>query len=179
MAARIAITGGIAEGKSTVLGYLAESGLRIASADEIARDVYDLTPVQEALAHLTRVEGPVSRILLRERLAEEPDLRRKVNLLMHPYILKGIEASIADAIEVPLLLETCLYGMFNRVWVVTCGPQEQLRRLTQRLGSEDAARGLISTQLTSRAKCAFADTIVRTNAEELSVKRSVIEALAI
>jgi dephospho-CoA kinase len=159
----IAITGGIAEGKSTVLGYLKEMGYRVSSSDEVARTVFESAPVQDRLAELLGMEGPVTPPDLREHLWENNGLRRSVNALMHPLILKKLRELKADAIEVPLLLETCMQGYFRRVWVVTCGIAEQTKRLRSRFGDETDIDAILSSQLPTDVKAAFADVVVRTN----------------
>lgn len=75
--------------------------------------------------------------------------------------------------EIPLLIEACLQGGFDRVWVVTCGADEQRRRLVERLGGEAGAEALLGSQLPTRAKIPFADVVIRTNQPEWSVKRDV------
>jgi dephospho-CoA kinase len=169
---RIAITGGVAEGKSTVLGYLRDLGYSVESSDRISRKVFESQEIQTSIAELLNISPPINPETLRERLSDS-GIRRAINALMHPPIIAAITAMPFDFIEVPLLIEACLQSHFDRVWVVTCGPEEQLRRLTARLDSEPAATALIGTQLTSRAKIAFADSIIRTNREESSVKRCV------
>ncbi|HCE01471.1 MAG TPA: dephospho-CoA kinase [Armatimonadetes bacterium] len=172
---RIAITGGICEGKSTVCGYLRELGYAVANADEAAREVFEEEPVQRALALALGCEAPVSRQQVRDRLALDPDFRRTLNRITHPRILERLDQLEASFVEVPLLVEACLQGRFDRVWVVTCGPEEQLRRLAQRLGSKAEARRLMATQLPTRAKIPFADAVIRTNRPESDVQAFVAE----
>jgi dephospho-CoA kinase len=174
---RIAVTGGIAEGKSTVMGYLRDLGETTASSDEIARSVFDRSDIQEQIARLTGTEMPVDRAHLRDMLSERPGLRRRLNELMHPAIWRGIADTGAVWIEIPLLVETCLQGHFNRVWVVTCGSDEQHRRLLARIGDEAQANRLISTQLSSEIKIPFGDEIIRTNRPESVVQGDVRQAL--
>jgi dephospho-CoA kinase len=173
--ALIAVTGGIAEGKSTVIGYLRALGVETESSDRLARAVFDSPPVQGQLASLLAISAPVSREAVRGAIRVDA-VRRKINQIMHPQIVDLIAASPAKVIEIPLLIEASMQGLFDRVWVVTCGEAEQLRRLSDRLGSADEAQALIRTQLTSHAKLPFADRVVRTNQAESSVKRFVTEA---
>jgi dephospho-CoA kinase len=165
---RIAITGGIAEGKSTVLGYCKLAGYETLSADEVARDVFEANGVQGALAELLGCEPPVSRQALRTAIQADPEVRRSVNAITHPQILARMTESSARFVEVPLLIETCLHPEFDHIWVVTCGLEEQLTRLSTRIG-EAEAKALIATQLPSSAKTPFADLIIRTNQPERSV----------
>lgn len=170
---RLAITGGIAEGKSTVLECLREAGYLTASSDEISRELFATDPVQRGLSALLGLPAPVHPEDLRAQLFDNPTLRREVNRLMHPLIIRAILASRADAIEIPLLVETCLQGRFERVWVVTCGPQEQRRRLIERIGDESRVDTILASQLATEVKVAFADAVVRTNRPREDVQRFV------
>ena len=120
------------------------------------------------------IDPPVEPATLREKMAD-PGTRRRVNALTHPLILEGLRSSKADFIEIPLLIEACLQGEYDRVWVVTCGLEEQRRRLIARLGDVSAAEAFLRMQLTSRAKIPFADCLIRTNCEESAVKRCVTD----
>lgn len=160
----IALTGGIAEGKSTVLSMCRDLGAKVASADEIGRQVFESQEVQVALADLLGVpDGRVRPEQVRAALAADSEIRYRVNQITHPKILAGIFASGADVIEVPLLIETCIHELFDEVWVVTCGPEIQRERLISRLKNEVLADQILATQLPTRAKIPFASVVVRTN----------------
>jgi dephospho-CoA kinase len=174
---RIAVTGGIAEGKSTVLGYLRDLGFPTTSADEVARRLFDEPEVNAALAAAAGVEPPIGRDRLRDALHEDAPVRRRVNRIMHPRIAARLVQVENGFIEVPLLVEACLQGAFDHVWVVVAGPEEQLRRLAARLGSAAAAEAALGTQLPTAVKLAFADVEIRTNSPEASV-RQVVTGLA-
>ena len=172
------MTGGIAEGKSTVMSYLREWGHETASADEMAREVFNSDGIQSRLATMLGVVGAVSPTMLRDRLANDALLRRRVNRIMHPEIAKRLLRASAPWVEVPLLFETALHPMFDRVWVVTCGPDTQLARLTERLGNVEVALALIGTQLPTPVKCAFADEVVWTTKPEGNVKEFLQAAIS-
>jgi dephospho-CoA kinase len=175
---RIAISGGIAEGKSTVLGYIRDLGMDVVSSDEIAREVLASAEVQAEIADLLGISGPPSREALRERIAVDPAARRALNKITHGRIVQAILEHPAPFVEVPLLIEACLYGMFDRVWIVTCGAEEQLARLEKRYGSVERAREIVSTQMPTEAKLAFADEIVRTNRPPSNVCEDVAGLVA-
>ncbi|MFZ4506357.1 MAG: dephospho-CoA kinase [Fimbriimonas sp.] len=172
---RIAITGGPGDGKSTVLRFLQEAGELTTSSDALARQVFALDDVQAQIAALLGLPAPVAPQAVQAALSD-PETRRSINRITHPLILLALEKSRAKFFEVPLLLETCLQGQFDQVWVVTCGPEERLRRLTERYGSRSAADKMMATQLPERAKLAFADQIIRTNQPFEDVRRIVIAA---
>ena len=172
---QIALTGGIAEGKTTVLRALSEFGLRTTSADEIAREVLDDPAFSAQVAQRMCLSEPLDREGLGRAIAADPAKRRALNSVLHPEILARMIEVRADVIEVPLLMETCLQGAFRRTWVVTCGPEEQLRRLTERLGDEGEALKRLAQQLPTKVKCAFADRIIRTDRPPGSVVSDVRE----
>ena len=172
---RIAITGGIAEGKSTVLRILADMGHETASSDAYARECFYEASVQQGLASLLRLPAPVEPAQLRKALAESSEIRRGVNRLIHPHVVHRIVSSSAVFVEVPLLIESCLQSLFEQVWVVTCGPEEQLRRIVERDGPE-LAQKLVDSQLKSFAKTPFGDVVLRTNEGLETVKRNIRHA---
>lgn len=168
----IGLTGGIAEGKSTVLGFLQDAGFFTVSADAVAREVFESPEINQKIAAVFGLEQ-ATREAVRSKIAQFPRLRRSLNQLMHGQVLDRIMASGADFAEIPLLIETCLTRNFEGIWVVTCGPEEQLSRLTVRLKDADLAKSLLRTQLPTFAKVPFADRIVRTNEPLDSVKTFV------
>lgn len=171
-----AITGGIAEGKSTVLGYLAEAGYRTLSADAVAREVFETAEMQ---LHIRAELRTRDRAELRQLIASDPDARRRLNALMHGPVWKAILDQESDFVEVPLLIETVLHPFFDGVWVVTCGEGEQRRRLSERFfGDVAKAEALIQAQLPSRVKAVFADRVFDSNLPEPHVRREVLEAVS-
>jgi len=174
----IGITGGIGEGKSTVLEMLRSMGFVTESADRLARAVFDTPEVNTELASIARVAPPIAPEVLRQAIGESDSVRRAVNAVTHPRIVEAIRKSGAQFIEVPLLYETCLQDLFSEVWVVTCGPREQRRRLRSRYADPATVSNLIATQIPTSVKVLFADRIIRTNAPPDSVRRLLSESVA-
>lgn len=175
---RIAITGGIGEGKSTVLAMLTEMGEATESADRIAREIF-LEPATNAqIAAAAGLPAPVAPADLRGVLSTSDEVRAAVNRIMHPRIVDAIERSPARFVEVPLLIEACLYPRFDRVWGVTCGPEEQRKRLLERYADERIVSAMLASQLPTRTKIPFCDLIFRTNQPLETVRRLLSVALA-
>lgn len=172
----LAITGGIAEGKTTVCDILREQGISVLSSDDVARRLFETEPVQAFLADLLGELAPVSRDSVRRALGD-PVLRRAINCFLHPLVWGELQSSGAVAFEVPLLIEAALHPHFEQVWVVTCGLEEQWRRLMERTQNEETARRFLATQLPTRAKLPFADRVIRTNYQVQSVRDHVLEVL--
>jgi dephospho-CoA kinase len=171
---RIAITGGIAEGKSEILKYLRSRGANVISADQIAREIMALPATQSAVRDLAEVDEVMDATQLRYLLSIDDHFRRKLNQYIHPKIAAEIEQSTAMFVEIPLLLEACLQVSFDVVWVVTCGIPEQIRRVEVRYPGNDPLE-IISTQISSRVRIAFADAVIETDSDLSSTLKRVDE----
>ncbi|GBC96756.1 Dephospho-CoA kinase [bacterium HR16] len=172
----VAVTGGIAEGKSTVLRWFEEWGARSLSLDQIART---LSAPQEALWQAIVAEfgqgyllpnGELNRRKLGEAVFADSALRRRLNRISHPLILGQMHRQIDEirmqepnavvVVEVPLLIECALYIQFDRVVVVEAGEAAQQARLAADGFSQEAIARRLASQLPTRVKRIFADWVV-------------------
>lgn len=174
---RIAVTGGVSEGKSTVLGYCRDAGYSTASADDFARQVLSDPTFRASVLQSVGLGVDASSADLRDEMNRSVQSRRTVNRLMHGPVWERILASDATFVEIPLLYEACLQAEFDLVWAVTCGAGEQLRRLSARLGDPQAAKQLIESQLPTDLKAFLADRVIRTDAPESEVRAAVEAAI--
>jgi dephospho-CoA kinase len=171
---RIAVTGGIASGKSTILQMLRKRGIFTLSADALAKDVLWDESVQDRLMSRFESEEPVSGVVLKSLLMQGNENRRAINRIMHPAIVSQIEASSATFIEVPLLFETCLQTSFDAIWVASCAKEVQISRLRARYG-EKANFDQISWQLDSKVARAFADAVIDTSVSQAETLGSLLQ----
>ena len=162
---RIAITGGIATGKSTILEEWHRHGIEVGDADRVVADLWVdpdvLGEVTSAAQSLGAVAGTKEEV--RQLLTLSPEFRVAVNRIFHPRVVRHIRASQVAIWEVPLLIETCWLGDFDRILLIAAPREIALERLSQRTGDPVLAEKLLSTQLPISAKSAFADAIVRTD----------------
>lgn len=182
----VAITGGIAGGKSTVLRWFEEWGAHGLSLDRIA---HALSAPQEALWQAIVAEfgqgyllpnGELDRKRLGEAVFADSALRRRLNRISHPLVLQQMYLEIEkiqqrepDAlivVEVPLLIECALYRVFDRVVVVDAGEPAQIARLVAGGMSESEAIRRLTSQMPTRVKRIFADWVVW-NHEDLEQTR--------
>ncbi|MDW8107737.1 MAG: dephospho-CoA kinase [Armatimonadota bacterium] len=172
---RIAITGGVAEGKTTVLRMFEALGATTLSSDALAATLlHPGTELWERLVGefgeaILNADGTVAREQLAALAFGEVRLRRRLNQLMHPPIVEALQARLQTLqsrlvfVEVPLLIEVALQGAFDAVLVVYATPALQRQRLLARGISAERARQILQAQLPTRCKLAFADWIVRTH----------------
>ncbi|MBA3726061.1 MAG: dephospho-CoA kinase [Armatimonadetes bacterium] len=170
---KIAITGGIADGKSTALGFLRDLGFQVLDADAVVGDLYEeesvVGEIKSAFGQAAVSFGRIEREWLHGVVFSDAKSRRKLNQILHSRVIGAIVdwsrgiAGISFA-EVPLLIETAAQGLFDRVWVVSAGYDEQLRRVAERFGGDRArAARLLQTQLPTEVKSVFADEIFRSD----------------
>lgn len=174
---RIAITGGVAEGKTTVLRIFESLGAHTLSSDQVAATL--LLPGTEVWEQLVREFGQAitaaDGTLMRERLASlafgEPAVRRRLNRIMHPAVVRALHAQLEPRtpsraptlIEVPLLIEVALQDYFDAVVVVQATPALQRQRLLKRGIPPVQAQQILHAQLPTRCKTVFADWVIRTH----------------
>lgn len=170
---RIGLTGGIASGKTTVAGLFADKGATVIDTDRIARDIVE--PGMPALAALVNAlgggilddAGRLDRAGLRRRLFADATVRRSVEAILHPAILAELNRRAARAsgpyqiLVVPLLVDGRHEGLVDRVLVVDCSEETQIRRLMERDGEDraDAIR-MLASQISREQRLAAADDVI-------------------
>lgn len=175
---KIAITGGIASGKSTICRYLEEKGYPVLYADKIAADLMGkgMANYEGIVRHfgkeILKKNGEIDRTRLRDIIFQDEEERKWLNRLTHPNILKEIFSMVDDYlvnfIEVPLVFEEGLEPYFDEVWLVDCGVGEQKRRLLAKgeLKLEEIER-IIASQLPREEKICRADVVLDSESPDL------------
>jgi dephospho-CoA kinase len=186
---RVGLTGGIASGKSTVARLFAALGVPIIDSDELAREVVApgqplLTQIAERFgAHVIASDGSLDRRALRDVVFANPSARADLEALTHPAIAKASERRAATAggpyqiHAIPLLVEKKLSSRVDRVLVVDCDEETQIRRLQARDGSTlEQARAILAAQASRAQRLDVADDVI-SNVGELQSLRQQVEKL--
>ncbi|UPG95673.1 dephospho-CoA kinase [Luteibacter aegosomatissinici] len=183
----VALTGGVAAGKSAVERCFEALGVRAYDADVAARAVVE--PGSEALAEVARVfganaldnEGRLDRAAMRQRVFDDPGARTTLEGILHPRIRTWLrEAAEADTgpyclLSIPLLVENrAHYAWVNRVLVVDAPEDVRMARLMRRDGIDEAlARKMIAVQATREARLAIADDVIENHGDEAELAARV------
>ena len=184
----LGLTGGIASGKSTVSKKLKELGSYIIDADKISREVSDSKEILKKLEGNFGLQiidsGHLDRKKLRELVFEKKEKRELLNSIMHPIIEKKIVKEIEEnkkekliILDVPLLYETKLEYLCDKVLVVSVDEKIQIERLKVRDKIEKKmAKKIISTQMPLTEKLKKADIHIENNGnlDELLEKTKMI-----
>ena len=176
---RIALTGGIATGKTWVRARFEDLGIPTIDSDVLAREAVAVgTP---GLAAVVRRFGQEmllpSGVLDRQKLAQvvfaDPGARGALEAIIHPEVRRATEEWFASLdpqahpwalADIPLLYETGRDRDFDAVIVVACDPETQVQRIIARDGlSEHEARQRMAAQLPIAEKMAKADYVIRTD----------------
>jgi dephospho-CoA kinase len=193
---RVALTGGIATGKSFCLARLAALGAAVVDADILAREA--VAPGSAGLAEIGRRFGPgvlqpdgsLDRGALGRLVFANRGARAELEAIVHPHVYRRINEWFADlpagtriaVADIPLLFETGHQHDFERVIVCACEPAEQIRRLLARDRLTPAeARARLDAQWPIQEKVKRADYVIRTDgtfADTEAQVRAVFEALS-
>ena len=175
---KVALTGGIATGKSYVLEQLRRRGVACLDADELAHGVTASgTEATTAIAErfgreILAADGSVDRKKLGPIVFADRAARLELEAIVHPAVHRAIAMGVRAfelmgdtlaIVAVPLLYETGGERDFDRVLVTTCPPETQIARLLERGLTEDAARQRLAAQWPTEKKTARADFVVTTD----------------
>lgn len=192
-ARRIALTGGIASGKSTVSDLFRRKGAVILDGDQAAREA--VRPGTRSWRRLRELLGPdffledgeLDRRRLRLRIIDDPSLRAEVNAVLYPAVMEIIKEGWREAcshnpqalvlFDIPLLYEAGLDGRFDRVILVYAPPEVQVRRLMERDGvSREEAERTLAMQMSIDRKRVRAHLMID-NGGSLEATRRQVDAL--
>lgn len=178
---KVALTGGIATGKSYVRGRLAARGVPSLDADLLARDaVAPGSPGFRAVVDrfgpdVVKADGTLDRARLAAIVFADDGARHDLEAIVHPAVYAVIEAWLAflaaqvpapplAVVDVPLLFETGRAGAFDAVIVAACAPALQVARVMARDGLTEAeARRRLAAQWPIEEKVRRADFVIRTD----------------
>jgi dephospho-CoA kinase len=185
---RVALTGGIASGKTTVADLFAALGVPVIDTDLIARQVVE--PGQPALAEVVAVFGPdvlgadgrLDRRRLRDIIFADPTARRRLEAILHPAIRAQMEresraaAGAYQLLVIPLLTEGGRRDHVDRVLLVDVPEELQIQRLMWRdRVSHEQAQASLNAQATRAERLAVADDIVRNTGRPDDLRARVAE----
>lgn len=191
---RVALTGGIATGKSYVLSRFAASGVPTVDADSLVHEA--LAAGSPAVDRVVRrfgrrvlaIDGSVDRKALAALVFTDTKARLDLEAILHPEVFRRIDewfSALPDAFapfavaDIPLLFETHHEGLFDRIVVTICGAEQQHERLKQRNGlSDEEARQRTAAQWPIDEKARLAHYVIDTSGPFPETDKQVERVLA-
>lgn len=186
---QVALSGGIASGKTTVSNALAAYDVPIIDTDIIAREV--VAPGTDGLKQVVErfgdsvldKSGQLIRLRLREIIFTQPESRKDLEAILHPLIraqthsqleLLRTQETLYCVVVIPLLVETGQYKEYDQVVIVDVEPSVQLKRLMKRDDcSEKHAQNIINSQASRAERLAVADELILNSTTEKAVDLQV------
>ena len=174
---KVAVTGGAGSGKTSVCNRLKALGVKVISADEMAREA--VAPGSTAFKKIVQYfgktvllsDGTLNRKILRRMITDDDDARLAMERFIHHEIANLILKNVVCAekegcrivvIEVPLLFELDMKEKFDWVVVVSADKELRVKRLMERdQTSRDEAMNLINVQMPDKEKINRAVYVVR------------------
>lgn len=187
----IGLTGGIGTGKTTVSNYLAHHHqLPVLDADIYAREAVQLgSPVLSKIyerygADIQLPDGTLNRKCLGEIVFSQPLERQWLEQQIHPFVRSRFQSELDTLVAptvvlvVPLLFEAGMTDLVTEIWVVSCSPEQQLRRMMERdRFSLEQAQIRINSQLPLQEKLSRADVVLDNSSTPDSLLKQVDLAL--
>jgi len=184
---RVGLTGGIGSGKSEVSKRLAAQGAVIIDADAIAREVVapgtdGLAEVVEAFGkEILRADGELDRPRLGDIVFADPELRGKLNAIVHPRVgarmaelERGAGPGAIVVHDVPLIAENGLAGGYDLVVVVDVPPRIQVERLVRYRGmTREQAQARMAAQASREQRLAIAGIVIDNSGSLAELDRQV------
>lgn len=183
---KIGLTGGIGSGKSTACDYFRKLGVPVLDADVIAREITQ--PGQVALkrieeefgAGILTAKGELDRAYLREKIFTQPELRQRLEAILHPLIKQGITMQLSSIntayiiIAIPLLIESQWTDLVDRILVIDTPVELQIQRTARRdANSEAQVRNIIKNQTDRQTRLEWADDIILNDGDLTRLEQQV------
>lgn len=186
---RVALTGGIASGKSTVGGWLRELGCTVSDSDQLVAELYQpgqpgTAVVRELFSKdLIDADGAVDRAKLADRVFADPAELRELEAAIHPLVGRAYANLVARSegilvFEVPLLVETGGADRYDAVVTVEAAPALRLQRAVERGVDPASAKARIAAQTDSESRRAVADYVLENEGPIEELRQQVEDLMA-
>jgi dephospho-CoA kinase len=189
----IGLTGGIASGKSTVSAMFTDLGITVIDADIEARLAVEPGEkayndiVSQFSTEILADDGTINRPKLGEIIFNNEEKRLLLNSIVHPAVRermaqKRTQAEAANekavVLDIPLLFESKLTGLVEKIIVVYVAEQTQLERLMKRNGfSEEEANSRIQSQMPLKDKVGLADAVIDNSGSMEQSRKQLMDIL--
>ena len=186
----VGLTGGIASGKSTVSNMFRDAGIAVICSDDLAHEV--VKPGSPALEDIRETfgedfiddNGNLDRAAMAELVFRDEHRRRVLESIIHPRIEEERARIIEElarqgrdivVVDVPLLYESGLERLFNKIIVVYVPPRIQMERLTARdRMSLEEARSRLDSQMPIEDKKGRADWVIDNTGSQEQTREQVL-----
>jgi len=183
---RIAITGSMGSGKSTVAQLIRDMGYHVKDADQIAKEYLESDCVKTALLkrygqRILTCDNTIDKAYLASRIFNYPAEKRLLEDLIYPFVYAELTTRTSEKIEfseVPLLFESNGEHYFDEIWVVVSDEDKMIERLKKnRNYTDEMIQERLQHQMSQHDKALLADVIIENNSDIDHLKKQIIAQL--
>jgi len=179
----IGITGSFGTGKTSVANMFKEYGFFVVNVDELYRDIYKKN---ESLKNkIEKTFGTTDRNELKKIVFSNKNKLKRLNKITHPVIINEIKSIIKNInkkniiIDAPLLIEANAVNLVDKLIVVICLKEEQIKRLLKKgKYTKKEIGNIIKSQMPLKEKLKYADYIIDNSYSLDNTKKQVKELVA-
>lgn len=183
---RVGLYGGIGSGKSTAAEIFSRLGVSVIDADLIARELSapnspQLKKIKNTFGDSIVTDGSLDRAQLRKIISSSARAREQLNAIMHPAIRQELKTRVAQSegvyclVVVPLLLESQMLDLVDRIVVIDCPEQKQLKRVIRRdKVRADEVKKLIKSQASRSRRLEIADLVLDNSKDLLHLEKQIL-----
>ncbi|WP_333878987.1 dephospho-CoA kinase [Methylobacter sp.] len=183
---KVGLTGGIGCGKSTVAKIFADLNIPVLDADEIAHRLVKkgqpaLVQIQQEFGKaILNPDGSLNRQHLREIVFSDLKQKQKLESILHPLVYKTIQAELEQLvspyciISIPLLFETNMTHLVDRILVIDCPVETQIERVKTRDNlTVERIQSIIDNQVSRAYRKANAEDLIDNSATDYRLAEQV------
>lgn len=180
----IGVTGSFGSGKTTVANLFKKYNFKVINVDKLYDGIYKKN---ESLRNKIKKEfGTTNRTKLKKIVFNDSNKLKKLNSITHPIILKEIKKSLKKlkiknkniVMDIPLLIEANATNLVNKIIVVKCNKETQIKRLLKkRKYTKEEINNIIKSQMSLNKKLKYADFVVDNSYSLLKTKSKIKKIL--
>lgn len=182
----VGLTGGIGSGKTTVANLFEKLDVPIIDADEIVHQL--VTPGSEASREIAsgfgdelfNEIGELDRATLRHIIFNDEGKRKQLEAILHPRVRSSMQSGIEKLdscyciVVIPLLIESGMSPLVNRVLVIDCPVEQQVQRVMQRSQlSAEEVEAILAVQVSREERLAAADDVLDNSGSPADIEGQV------
>lgn len=191
---KVAITGGIGTGKTTILSMFADKGIPVFNSDEIAREIMNTNPLLKneiitAFGDKAYDKNKINKKYLSNVVFNNKTLLKKINSIVHPYVADEFNSWIKKQDSKYIIYESAIIfenqgeGFFDKIICVTAPEDDVISRVMKRNNfSKDKIKSIINKQLPNEAKIQKSDYVIenvdisKLSARVLEIHNNIIDS---
>jgi len=180
---KVAITGGIGTGKTTISNMFSDKGVPVFNSDEIAKEIMNTNSLLKneivtAFGDKAYDKNKLNKEYLSDVIFNDETLLKKINSIVHPYVADEFNSWIQEQdskyiiYESAIIFENQAEDFFDKIICVTASEEEVISRIMKRNDfSVDKIKSIINKQLPNDAKVQKSDYVIESmNISKLSDK---------